>query len=205
MNLRIRENVPVATLEMDMDEAVKSGATALFEEKYGDRVRVVSMAGFSKELCGGTHTDRSGNIGLFQIVSEGGIASGIRRIEALTGAKALEHIHAVTSDLLETSRVLKSARGEVVEKVKTLVADKKAADKEIVSLKAKIASKSVENLDDDIREIDGIKVVSKLVQIDNPSQLRDLADKFKAKIGSGVVLLGAESNGKAPACVGGHR
>ncbi|MDY0221408.1 MAG: alanine--tRNA ligase [Desulfobacterium sp.] len=197
VNLRIRENVPVATREMDMDEAVKSGATALFEEKYGDRVRVVSMAGFSSELCGGTHTDRSGSIGLFQIVSEGGIASGIRRMEALTGARALDHVQAITSELMEASQILKSARGEVVEKVKMLVADRRSADREIASLKAKIASKSVENIDDDIRDVDGVRIVSKLVQIDNPSQLRDLADKFKAKIGSGVVLLGAESNGKA--------
>jgi alanyl-tRNA synthetase len=196
VNARIRENASVNTLEMDMDEAVKSGATALFEEKYGDVVRVVSMGDFSKELCGGTHTDRSGNIGVFQIVSEGGIASGVRRIEALTGATAIEYLHETTDQLLETAHILKASKAEVVQKVKTLVAEKKSADKEIISLKAKIASKSVENIDDEIREIDGVKVLAKRVQIDNPSQLRDLADKFKTKIGSGVVLLGAESNGK---------
>ncbi len=197
VNARIRENAPVNTLEMGMDEAVQSGATALFEEKYGDMVRVVSMGAFSKELCGGTHTDRSGNIGVFQIVSEGGIASGVRRIEALTGATAIEYLHETTAQLLEAAHILKASKAEVVQKVKTLVAEKKSADKEIVALKAKIASKSVENIDDEIREIDGVKVLAKRVQIDNPSQLRDLADKFKTKIGSGVVLLGAESNGKA--------
>ncbi|MBI9090329.1 MAG: alanine--tRNA ligase [Desulfobacterium sp.] len=196
VNARIRENAPVNTLEMGMDEAVKSGATALFEEKYGDTVRVVSMGDFSKELCGGTHTDRSGNIGVFQIVSEGGIASGVRRIEALTGATAMQYLHETTAQLMEAAHILKASKAEVVSKVKTLVAEKKSADKEIVSLKAKIASKSVENIDDEIREIDGVKVLAKRVQIDNPSQLRDLADKFKTKIGSGVVLLGAESNGK---------
>ncbi len=196
VNARIRQNAPVNTLEMDMDEAVKSGATALFEEKYGDTVRVVSMGDFSKELCGGTHTDRSGNIGVFQIVSEGGIASGVRRIEALTGATAIAYLHETTDQLMETAHLLKASKAEVVSKVKTLIAEKKSADKEIVALKAKIASKSVENIDDEIREIDGVKVLAKRVQIDNPSQLRDLADKFKTKIGSGVVLLGAESNGK---------
>lgn len=197
VNARIRENAPVNTLEMDMDEAVKSGATALFEEKYGDVVRVVSMGAFSKELCGGTHTGRSGNIGVFQIVSEGGIASGVRRIEALTGVTAIKYLHETTDQLLETAHILKASKAEVVQKVKTLVAEKKSADKEIIALKARIASKSVENIEDEIREIDGVKVLAKRVQIDNPSQLRDLADKFKTKIGSGVVLLGAESNGKA--------
>ncbi|MCP4115919.1 MAG: alanine--tRNA ligase [Desulfobacteraceae bacterium] len=197
VNVRIRENAPVNTLEMGMDEAVKSGATALFEEKYGDTVRVVSMGDFSKELCGGTHTDRSGNIGVFQIVSEGGIASGIRRIEALTGATAMAYFHETTAQLLEAAHLLKASKAEVAQKVMTLISEKKSADKEIVALKARIASKSVENIEDEIREIDGVKVLAKRVQIDNPSQLRDLADKFKTKIGSGVVLLGAESNGKA--------
>ncbi len=193
----IRENAALSTLEMSMDEAVKSGATALFEEKYGDRVRVVSMGDFSRELCGGTHTDRTGSIGFFTIVSEGGIASGIRRIEALTGPKALEHVHQSMALIRNVAAAVKSSREDLLSKVETLVADKKAADKEIVSLKAKIASKSVEDMDDDIRLINGVKVLAKKVEVENPSQMRDLADKFKLKIGSGVVLLGAESNGKA--------
>ncbi|SLM30318.1 alanyl-tRNA synthetase [Desulfamplus magnetovallimortis] len=197
VNARIRENVPLATVEMSMDDAVKSGATALFEEKYGDHVRVVSMGEFSRELCGGTHTSRTGNIGVFQIVSEAGIASGVRRIEALTGGKAIEHIQESISQLQSTANLLKCPKDGVLSKVEAMISDKKAADKEIISLKAKIASKSVESIDSEIKEINGVKVLSKQVEIDNPSQMRDLADKFKAKIGSGVVLLGAESGGKA--------
>ncbi|MEA1967388.1 MAG: alanine--tRNA ligase [Thermodesulfobacteriota bacterium] len=197
VNSRIMENYLVETIEMDMDEAVKSGATALFEEKYGETVRVVSMGGFSKELCGGTHTSKTGNIGLFQIVSEGGIASGVRRIEALTGEKALDYIHGNIADLENIAESVKASKESAASKVETLVAEKRAMEKELLSLKAKIASKAVEKIDDDIKEIDGVKFLAKRVEIENPSQLRDLADKFKNKIGSGVVLLGAESNGKA--------
>ncbi|GAB6146195.1 alanine--tRNA ligase [Desulfocicer niacini] len=193
----IRENAALSTTEMSMDEAVKSGATALFEEKYGDRVRVVSMGDFSRELCGGTHTDRTGSIGFFTIVSEGGIASGIRRIEALTGPKALEYVHQSMALIRNVAAAVKSSREDLLSRVENLVADKKAADKEVVSLKAKIASKSVDDMDDNIRLINGVKVLAKKVEVENPSQMRDLADKFKLKIGSGVVLLGAESNGKA--------
>ncbi len=197
VNGYIRKNAALSTTEMSMDEAVKSGATALFEEKYGDRVRVVSMGNFSRELCGGTHTDRTGSIGFFTIVSEAGIASGIRRIEALTGPKALDHVHQSMALIRNVAAAVKSSREDLLSKVETLVADKKAADKEIVSLKAKIASKSVDDMEDDIRLINGVKVLAKKVEVENPSQMRDLADKFKLKIGSGVVLLGAESNGKA--------
>ena len=197
VNGYIRQNASLSTVEMSMDEAVKSGATALFEEKYGDRVRVVSMGDFSRELCGGTHTDRTGSIGFFTIVSEGGIASGIRRIEALTGPKALAYVHQSMALIRNVAATVKSSREDLLSKVETLVADKKAADKEIVSLKAKIASKSIDDMDDDIRLINGVKVLAKKVEVENPSQMRDLADKFKLKIGSGVVLLGAESNGKA--------
>ncbi|SMC91615.1 alanyl-tRNA synthetase [Desulfocicer vacuolatum DSM 3385] len=197
VNGYIRENASVITTEMTMDEAVKSGATALFEEKYGDQVRVLSMGDFSRELCGGTHTDRTGNIGFFKIISEGGIASGIRRIEAMTGPKALEYVHQSMALIHDVAAAVKSSRDDLLSKVETLVADKKAADKEVISLKAKIASKSVDSMDDDIRMINGVKVLAKKVEVENPSQMRDLADKFKLKIGSGVVLLGAESNGKA--------
>lgn len=197
VNQRIRENIPVETKEMNMDDAVKEGATALFEEKYGDVVRVVSQGDFSQELCGGTHTKQSGDIGLFKILSEGGIASGVRRIEAATGQTALDYIHKEQGLIESAAGLLKGAKEDLVSKVEALVKDKKNLEKELESLKAKMASKSVENMDDAIREINGVKVISKRVEIENPSQLRDLADKFKNKIGSGVILLGARSNGKA--------
>ncbi len=197
VNARIRENVCVETIEMNMDEAIKSGATALFEEKYGDVVRVVSMGEFSRELCGGTHTGRTGDIGFFHIVSEAGIASGVRRIEALTGEKAVEFINKKLDYLKKASEILKTSAESVTEKIKSLIAEKKTGDKEILRLKSKIASKSVDSIEQSVKEIDGVKFIAQKVQIDNPSQLRDLADKFRARIGSGVVLLGAESNGKA--------
>ncbi|MBF0376018.1 MAG: alanine--tRNA ligase [Desulfamplus sp.] len=204
VNDHIRQNVPLETIEMGMEDAVKSGATALFEEKYGDKVRVVSMGDFSRELCGGTHTGRTGNIGFFQIISESGIASGVRRIEALTGAKALEYVQENITMLQKSAYLVKAqAHGDLslssalYAKIETLINDHKSAEKEIVSLKAQIASKSVDNIDNDMKLINGVKVLAKKVDIDNPSQMRDLADKFKAKIGSGVVLLGAESAGKA--------
>ncbi len=197
VNLRIRENHSVETKEMNMDEAVRAGATALFEEKYGDVVRVVSQGKFSSELCGGTHTRRSGDIGLFKILSEGGIASGVRRIEATTGQVALDHIHREEALIESTAGLLKGAKEDVTAKVEALLKDKKNLEKELESLKAKMASKSIENLADEVKVINGIKVIAKRVNIENPSQLRDLADKFKTKIGSGVILLGAESDGKA--------
>ncbi|MCD4676755.1 MAG: alanine--tRNA ligase [Desulfobacula sp.] len=197
VNLRIRENHLIETKEMDMDEAVKKGATALFEEKYGDVVRVVSQGSFSQELCGGTHTKQSGDIGLFKILSEAGIASGVRRIEAVTGQAALDYVHKDQHLIDASAGLLKGAKEDVVSKIEAVLKDKKDLEKELEALKAKMASKSVENIDDIIREINGVKVISKRVEIENPSQLRDLADKFKTKIGSGVVLLGAQSNGKA--------
>ncbi|MFO7749256.1 MAG: alanine--tRNA ligase [Desulfobacteraceae bacterium] len=197
VNRRIMENSPVDTREMEMDEAVKSGATALFEEKYGDTVRVVSLGGFSRELCGGTHTSQTGNIGLFLIISEGGIASGVRRIEAMTGQSALAWLHEQITGLERIAGLVKGSKEMAPERVEALVAEKKAMEKEIIGLKAKVASKAVDRIDDAIREIDGVKVLAKRVEIENPSQLRDLADKFKNRIGSGVVLLGAESKKKA--------
>ncbi len=197
VNTHIIENHAVITKEMDMEEAVRSGATALFEEKYGDVVRVVSQGDFSQELCGGTHTHATGDIGLFRILSEGGIASGVRRIEAVTGLAALETVHADQTAMEKMADLLKSNKDDVVDRLETFVAEKKAVEKELAALKAKIASKSVDDIENDIREINGIKVLAKRVEIENPSQLRDLADKFKTRLGSGVLLLGAESNGKA--------
>ncbi len=197
VNLRIRENHAVKTREMNMEEAVRSGATALFEEKYGDVVRVVSQGGFSSELCGGTHASRSGDIGLFKILSEAGIASGIRRIEAVTGQAALDQLHRQEKMIETLAGLLKSPKEDAAEKVETLIKERKNLEKELASLKARLASRSLDDISDEAREISGVKVLSKRVNIENPSQLRDLADKCKTRIGSGVVLLGAESNGKA--------
>ncbi len=197
VNLRIRENHTVQTQEMGMDEAVKAGATALFEEKYGDVVRVVSQGEFSQELCGGTHTSASGNIGLFRILSEGGIASGIRRIEAVTGQSALDTIHADQKALGAVAGLVKGNKENLVSKVETLIAEKKDLEKSLAAIKAKMAAKAVDDIQEQIKTINGVKVLAKRVEIENPSQLRDLADKFKAKLGSGVLLLGAVSGGKA--------
>lgn len=197
VNWKIRENHGITTKEMDMDEAVRAGATALFEEKYGDVVRVVSQGDFSQELCGGTHTQFTGDIGLFRILSEGGIASGVRRIEAATGQRALDRVHVDQQAIEAVATLVKGSREDVVIRVDALLQEKKSLEKELISIKAKLAAKSVKNIDEDIREINGVKVLAKRVEIENPSQLRDLADKFKTKLGSGVLLLGAQSNGKA--------
>lgn len=197
VNLRIRENHLVETKEMGMEEAVQEGATALFEEKYGDVVRVVSQGEFSSELCGGTHTERSGDIGLFKILSEGGIASGVRRIEGATGQNAMDYIINQENTLALAAGMLKGNKDDVAPKVEALLKDKKELEKELEALKAKMASKSLDNIEDAVKEVNGVKVLAQRVNIENPSQLRDLADKFKAKIGSGVILLGAESGEKA--------
>jgi len=197
INLRIRENHPVKTKEMNMDDAVKGGATALFEEKYGDVVRVVSQGDFSSELCGGTHTKQTGDIGLFKILSEAGIASGVRRIEAVTGQAALDFVHDDQHVISSCANQLKGSKAQILSKIETLLKDKKDLEKQLEALKARMATKSMDNIDDEIRTVNGIKVISKKVEIENPSQLRDLADKFKTKIGSGIVLLGARSGEKA--------
>ena len=197
VNQRIRENHAVTKEEMSMEEAEKSGAVALFEEKYGDTVRVVSQGDFSRELCGGTHVERSGDIGGFRILSETGIASGIRRIEAVTGHMAAEEGIRRHRILKELSGLVKATPEELPEKVALLSKEKKELEKQVESLKAKVAAKSADNIENEIKKINGVKVLAKRVQVENPSQLRDIADKFKAKIHSGVILLGAESNEKA--------
>ncbi len=197
VNRCIRENHPVETEEMTMDEAVDSGAIALFEEKYGEKVRVVSQADYSRELCGGTHTDRTGDIGVFKILSEAGISAGVRRIEAVTGEAAVEKMIEEREILNAVSGRLKGVREEIVQKVDTILKDRKELEKSVASLKARIVSKSAEHIDEDLQVVNGVNVVAKEVSVDSPSQLRDLADKFKNRIGSGIVLLGARSNGKA--------
>lgn len=197
VNLRIRQNIPTEIVEMDAEDAFKSGATALFEEKYGDRVRVVSLTEFSRELCGGTHTARTGNIGLFKIVAESSIASGVRRIEALTGESALAFIQQTTRVLNNTAHLLKDKPRAVPARVKKMQTDIKSFEKEVEQLKTKLAAEASEASPEAAQSIDGIKVMAQKVSVDTPAALRNLADQLKNKIQSGIVVLGSIAGSKA--------
>jgi alanyl-tRNA synthetase len=197
VNERIRENVSTGIVEMEAEEAFKSGATALFEEKYGDQVRVVALSDFSKELCGGTHVSHTGDIGYFKIVGESSVASGVRRIEALTGEGAVKYAQSLESLLKRTARRLKDSPEAVPQKVDKLISDYKAVEKEVERLKAKIATLSAGGGEQEAKSIKGISVVVKQVEVEKAAALRDLADQFKDKIKSGIVVLGSVSDGKA--------
>ena len=191
VNKRIREDTAVKIEEMDAEEAFKTGATALFEEKYGDRVRVISLASYSKELCGGTHTGRTGNIGLFKITGESSVASGIRRIEALTGEAALEYTQKTSEIVQEAARLIKERPEDIPKRIDKIISEHKSAEKEIEKLKAKIAATKADSSEGDIKLIDNVKVQVKKVAVDTPAALRDLADRFKEKMKSGIVVLGS--------------
>jgi alanyl-tRNA synthetase len=196
VNNRILENISVQIDEMDSEEAFKSGAIALFEEKYGERVRVISLNDFSKELCGGTHAERTGDIGLFKILGESSVASGVRRIEAVTGHAAITHVQHMSKIIQETARLVKEKPEDITQRVKKILSDMKSLEKEVDKLKIKAASKTTESIDDDIKKINDIHVLVKKVTIDSPAALRDLADKYKDKIKSGVVVLGSINGSK---------
>jgi len=197
VNERIRQNTPVNAEEMDADDAIRTGATALFDEKYGDRVRVISIDDFSKEFCGGTHTQMTGDIGFFKILTESGIAAGVRRIEALSGPSAVLYAQKISGLLDNAATNFKDKPEALPERIDKLKSDYKRLEKEIEQLKTKMAMMSSDDQGDEIATINGIAVIAKKVTIDKPAALRDLADKFKDKIKSGIVVLGAVSGEKA--------
>ena len=197
VNRHIRENMSTTIEEMDADEAFKSGAMALFEEKYGDRVRVVSLTDFSKELCGGTHTGRTGDIGLFRIASESSVASGVRRIEALTGDGAVAYTQQMNRALAETAHRLKEKPTAVPERSSKLLAELKDKEREIERLKSQLSAASADTAKDEVKTINGINVLAQKVVVDNPARLREMADHYKDKLKSGVIVLGAATDGKA--------
>ncbi|PSW44153.1 alanine--tRNA ligase [Photobacterium leiognathi] len=196
VNDQIRANHTIETNIMDIEAAKAKGAMALFGEKYDDEVRVLSMGEFSTELCGGIHATRTGDIGLFKILSESGIAAGIRRIEAVTGAAAIEAMHTEDAMLAKTARLVKSDSASVVSKVEALVSHSKQLEKEIQQLKDKLAAQEGANLINQAQEINGVKVlIAKLNGADNKA-LRGMVDELKNQLGSGVVLLGNVSDDK---------
>ena len=191
VNQQIRENTPVETELCSMDEAKTKGAMALFGEKYGDTVRVLSMGAerFSVELCGGTHAKRTGDIGLFKIISEAGIAAGVRRIEAVTGVPALEYVAQLDRQLLAASAQLKATPDQLFEKLTALVQSQKDLTKEVASLKGRLAGYAASEWLSEAVEINGLKVLAKRTEgLDANAQL-DAVDQLKNKLGAAVVLL----------------
>ena len=202
VNAEIRNNHDLQVHVMGLEEALKTGAMALFEEKYGDTVRLVEIPGFSRELCGGTHTHSTGDIGLFQIVQETSVAAGVRRIEAVTGRGALAQIQQQQQVLQQTAALLKTSPSDVPERVEKLLANQKQLEKEMESLKSSLTAKKSVDMLETAEEIGGVKVLVTRVEADNPKVLREINDRFKERLASGVVVLGATHEDKAFLLVG---
>lgn len=196
VNDAIQEALPVNTQIMGLDEAKKTGAMALFGEKYGDEVRVVSMGDFSVELCGGTHVENTSRIGLFKIVSESGIAAGVRRIEALTGNGVLAYYKNLEETLNEAAKAVKASPADLKDKLAHLMGELKVLHSENESLKSKLAQDSIGDVMDQVKEIKGVKLLAAQVADVDMNGLRDLGDQLKEKLGEGVVLLISTMNGK---------
>lgn len=196
VNREIENHIPVKTEVMDIEEAKKTGAMALFGEKYGDKVRVVSMGEFSKELCGGTHVLNTGAITAFKIVSEAGIAAGVRRIEALTGAGVFAYYKELEETVAKAAKLLKASPASLVEKIEHILAESKAVQSENESLKSKAAKDAVKDVMDQVVIIEGIKFLSCSVKGVDMNGLRELGDQLKEKLGEGVAVLASEADGK---------
>ena len=201
INTEVRANHAVDIRQMDMQEALDYGAMALFGEKYGERVRVVKM-GDSIELCGGTHVDSTGQIGLLKLVSEGGVSAGVRRVEALTGQDALDYVATEEQRLGEAARLLGGTPAEVADKVRALLEKQKKLERELDSLKAKAASGVTADLGANAVDVDGIKVLAARLEGFDARALRDAVDRFKQQLGDAVVVLAGASDGKAALVAG---
>ncbi|MEJ2361686.1 MAG: alanine--tRNA ligase [Gammaproteobacteria bacterium] len=202
VNEHIRLNHPVETKLMAQDEAIKGGAMALFGEKYGDIVRVLRMGDFSTELCGGTHVDRTGDIGLFKITQETGTAAGVRRIEAVTGEGALHYVEQEERQLNDIAQLTKGKRDEASERVRQLVERNRQLEKELEQLKGKLASSAGSDLASQAQEINGIKVLAAKLDGADVKTLRDTLDQLKNKLGNAAVVLAAVQNGKVSLVAG---
>ena len=202
VNEEIRRNVAADTQLMSYDDAMQSGAMALFGEKYGDEVRVLRFGDFSVELCGGTHVDRTGDIGVFKITSEGGIASGVRRIEAVTGKGALDWIDTRERTLTDLAGLLRSQPDQAAAKVEQLLKRNKELEKELAAAKQALITGQATDHDANVKEIDGIKVLATRMDGADAKTLRDAVDRFKDKLQSAVVVVGSVDDGKVRLAAG---
>ena len=196
VNEKIGENIPVVTEVMNIGEARKTGAMALFGEKYGEEVRVVKMGDFSVELCGGTHVANTGSIGSFKILSENGVAAGVRRIEALTGNGVLQYYKNLENIIQEAAKTVKATPGNLVEKCGHLMAELKSLQAELESLKSKAAKDAMGDVMNQVQEVKGVKLLAVSVDGVDMNGLRDLGDQMKEKLGEGVVVLMSGQEGK---------
>ncbi|MBD8473310.1 alanine--tRNA ligase [Pseudomonas sp. CFBP 8770] len=197
VNAEIRKNTPVQTEEMPIDEARKKGAMALFGEKYGDTVRVLTMGGdFSVELCGGIHAKRTGDIGLLKITSEGGVASGVRRIEAVTGATALNYLNQAEEQLKEAAQLVKGSRDNLIDKLSAVIERNRALEKQLEQLQAKAASAAGDDLSASAIDVKGVKVLTARIDGQDGKALLALVDQLKNKLGQAVILLGGVHDDK---------
>ncbi|WP_266168088.1 alanine--tRNA ligase [Dyella subtropica] len=204
VNAEVRRNVPAEVHHMGYNDAIDFGAMALFGEKYGDEVRVLKMGEFSTELCGGTHVGHTGDIGLFKIVSEAGVASGVRRIEAVTGAGALAYVVDEERRLGELSQLLSTSGDEVVEKLRQLLDKQKKLERELESLRAKAAGSATADLASSAHDVDGIKVVAARLEGLDAKALRDSVDQLKQQLADCVVLLAGAVDGRVSLVAGVH-
>lgn len=196
VNEKIAENLAVETKIMSIEDAKKTGAMALFGEKYGDTVRVVQMGEFSSELCGGTHVKHTGTIGSFKILSESGVAAGVRRIEAVTGSNVTAYYQNLEAQLQEAARTLKTNPANLVERCEHLMAEMKALQSENEALKSKAAKDALGDVTDQVQEVKGVKLLASKVAGVDMNGLRELGDQLKEKLGDGVVVLLSEKEGK---------
>ena len=196
VNEEIAAHLPVQTSVTTLDEAKKTGAMALFGEKYGDSVRVVQMGDFSTELCGGTHVANTGDIAVFKILSENGVAAGVRRIEAITGTGVFAYYKEVEEKLAEAARIVKATPANLAEKLTHLMAEVKQLSSENESLKSKAARESLGNVMDQVKEVRGVRLLAAKADNVDMNGLRELGDQLKEKLGEGVVVLASEKDGK---------
>ena len=196
VNEQIAKAVPVVTDVMTIDEAKKTGAMALFGEKYGEKVRVVSMGDFSKEFCGGTHVANTANIRLFKIIGESGVAAGVRRIEALTDKGVLNYYANLEAEINEAAKAAKVEPAQLINKINSLNDEVKALSSENEKLKAELANNALGDVSKDAVEVKGFKLIATKLSDVDMNELRNLGDKLKSEIKSGVVLLASEVNGK---------